>query len=85
MRLSRMHVSPECMHFISERTWTHVKIGFVVNDIATETAGYSTTRMAVAAINRGHEAWVMTPGDFAYDPDQLDRDVVAPDQIRTIV
>ncbi|HET6352262.1 MAG TPA: glutathione synthetase [Coriobacteriia bacterium] len=47
-----------------------MKIGFVVNDIATETAGYTTTRMAVAAINRGHEAWVMTPGDFAYDPDE---------------
>ncbi|MDZ4168177.1 MAG: glutathione synthetase [Coriobacteriia bacterium] len=47
-----------------------MKIGFVVNDIATETAGYTTTRLAVAAINAGHEAWVMTPGDFAYDPDE---------------
>jgi glutathione synthase len=24
----------------------------------------------MAAINRGHEAWVLTPGDFAYDPDE---------------
>ena len=32
--------------------------------------GYSTTRMAIAVINKGHEAWVMTPGDFAYDPDE---------------
>ena len=47
-----------------------MRIGFVVNDIATETAGYTSTRMAVAAINAGHEAWVMTPGDFAYDPDE---------------
>jgi len=47
-----------------------MKIGFVVNDIDTETAGYTTTRLAVAAINRGHEAWIMTPGDFAYDPDE---------------
>lgn len=47
-----------------------MKIGFVVNDIATETAGYTTTRLAAAAINAGHEAWIMTPGDFAYDPDE---------------
>ncbi len=24
----------------------------------------------MAAINRGHEAWVIAPGDFAYDPDE---------------
>jgi type I restriction enzyme, R subunit len=29
--------------------------------------------------------WEELDDDFAYDPDQLDRDVVAPDQIRTIV
>ncbi len=29
--------------------------------------------------------WEQLDDDFAYDPDQLDRDVVAPDQIRTIV
>lgn len=50
-----------------------MKIGFLVNDIATEQATYSTTRLAMAAINRGHEAWVMTPGDFAYDPDEAIR------------
>ncbi|MHB1341264.1 MAG: glutathione synthase [Coriobacteriia bacterium] len=47
-----------------------MKIGFMVNDIATEQAGYTTGRMAMAAINRGHEAWVMSAGDFAYDPDE---------------
>ncbi len=50
-----------------------MKIGFLVNDIETEQAGYTTTRLAMAAINRGHEAWVMTPGDFAYDPDEAIR------------
>lgn len=50
-----------------------MKIGFLVNDIAAETAAYTTTRLAVAAINRGHEAWVLTPGDFAYDADELIR------------
>jgi len=47
-----------------------MKIGFLVNDIETEQAGYTTTRLAMAAINRGHEAWIMQPGDFAYDPDE---------------
>lgn len=47
-----------------------MRIGFVVNDIATEAPGYTTTRIAAAALNAGHESWVMTPGDFAYDPDE---------------
>jgi hypothetical protein len=36
-----------------------MKIGFVVNDVRTEEPGYTTTRLAMAAINRGHEAWVI--------------------------
>ena len=47
-----------------------MKIGFMVNDIKTEEPGYTTTRLAMAAINRGHEAWVMGAGDFAYDVDE---------------
>lgn len=45
-------------------------------------AGYS-----VQVMNRETRAkrWETLDDDFAYDPDQLDRDVVAPDQIRTIV
>lgn len=46
-----------------------MKIGFVVNDIATEEAGYTTSRLAATALKLGHEAWVMGVGDFAYDPD----------------
>jgi glutathione synthase len=46
-----------------------MRIGFVVNNIETEEAGYTTTRLARAALNRGHETWVMGVGDFAYDPD----------------
>jgi glutathione synthase len=42
----------------------------MVNDLATEEAGYTTTRLAVAAMDRGHEAWVLSAGDFAYDPDE---------------
>lgn len=44
-----------------------MKIGFVVNDIATESKGYTTTRLSMAAINQGHEAWVMGVGDLEYD------------------
>jgi glutathione synthase len=47
----------------------NMKIGFVVNDINSEQPGYTTTRLAMAAINRGHEAWVIGAGDFAYDAD----------------
>lgn len=46
-----------------------MRIGFVVNDIQTEQKGYTTTRLGMAALNLGHEAWVMGVGDFAYDPD----------------
>ncbi|MDH3456221.1 MAG: glutathione synthase, partial [Gemmatimonadota bacterium] len=46
-----------------------MKLGFVVNDVKTEEAGYTTSRLAVAAINLGHEVWVMGVGDMAYDPD----------------
>ncbi len=46
-----------------------MRIGFVVNDIETEEAGYTTTRLAIAALEMGHEAWVMGVGDFAADPD----------------
>jgi glutathione synthase len=47
-----------------------LRIGFVVNDIMTETAGYTTTRLGMAAKNLGHEAWVVGVADFAYDPDE---------------
>jgi glutathione synthase len=47
-----------------------MKIAFAVNDIATEQAGYTTTRLAMAATNRGHEAWLVGMGDFVYDQDE---------------
>lgn len=46
-----------------------MKIGFVVNDVMTETASYTTTRMAITAMNMGHKTWVIGLGDFSYDPD----------------
>jgi len=47
-----------------------VRIGIVVNDIMTEEKGYTTTRLGMAAINMGHEAWVVGVGDLVYDPDE---------------
>jgi len=47
-----------------------MKIGFFVNDIRSEEPGYTTTRLAIAALNRGHEAWMMDAQSFAYDPDE---------------
>ncbi len=50
-----------------------MRLGLVVNDIKTEQAGYTTTRLGMWAINRGHEVWVMGLGDFAYDADETIR------------
>ncbi|MEJ2193413.1 MAG: glutathione synthase [Ignavibacteriaceae bacterium] len=47
-----------------------MRIGFVVNDVKTEQAGYTTTRLGMWSINRGHEVWVMGLGDLAYDADE---------------
>lgn len=46
-----------------------MKIGFVVNSIDTEKAGFTTTRLAMAAVNRGHHAFIFGVGDFIYAPD----------------
>ena len=46
-----------------------MKIGFVVNDVATEKPTYTTNRLALAAKELGHEAWFMGVGDFSYKPD----------------
>ncbi|HVK01915.1 MAG TPA: glutathione synthetase [Armatimonadaceae bacterium] len=47
-----------------------MRIGFVVNDIATEEAGYTTTRLAIAAKQRGHEVWLIGVGDLIYNADE---------------
>jgi glutathione synthase len=50
-----------------------MKIGFVVNDVRTEEPGYTTTRLAMAAINRGHEAWVIGAGHSTSRPTPISR------------
>jgi glutathione synthase len=46
-----------------------MRIGFVVNDVATEDHRYTTTRLSLSAIRSGHEAWAMGVGDFIYNSD----------------
>ncbi|WP_442509351.1 glutathione synthetase [Novipirellula sp. SH528] len=46
-----------------------MKIGFVVNDVMTEQAAYTTTRLAMTAVNMGHQAYTLGVGDFVYAPD----------------
>ena len=50
-----------------------MRIGFVVNDVATEDASFATTRLAMSAVNRGHESWLIGAGDMAFDPDDCVR------------
>ena len=46
-----------------------MRIGFVVNDVMGEDPTYTTVRLALAAVNRGHDAWLIGCGDLALDPD----------------
>lgn len=47
-----------------------MKLGIVVNDVATEEPTYTTTRLAMAALSRDHEVWVAGVGDLSYDVDE---------------
>jgi glutathione synthase len=46
-----------------------MKIGFVVNSIATEKPEYTTVRLALAAARKGHETWLMGVDDFSHRAD----------------
>jgi glutathione synthase len=46
-----------------------MKIGFVVNDIKTEEPAYTTTRLAMTAVNLGHKSYTFGVGDFMYAAD----------------
>jgi len=46
-----------------------MKIAFAVNDVMTEQASYTTTRLAMAAINLGHKSYTFGVGDFVYASD----------------
>lgn len=46
-----------------------MRIGFVINDFESEHPGYTTTRIAQAAREMGHEAWTIPVGNFAAETD----------------
>jgi glutathione synthase len=47
-----------------------VKIAFLINDIATEKPAYTTVRLAMSAVQRGHSVWLISATDFTYDKDE---------------
>ena len=49
-----------------------MKIGFVVNDVTTEEAAYTTTRLAMTAVNLGHKSYTFGVGDFDLRARRLD-------------
>ena len=46
-----------------------MKIGLAVDGIRTEEAGFTKTRLAMTAVNMGHEVWWLGVGDFILSPD----------------
>ncbi|MEW6472392.1 MAG: glutathione synthase [Actinomycetota bacterium] len=46
-----------------------MKLGIFINDINSEKPEYTTTRLAMAAVHRGHDVWYIGAGNFACDPD----------------
>lgn len=47
-----------------------MKIGFVVNEVASEVASYTTTRLAQAASSMGHDVYYIGTDDFVFDADE---------------
>jgi glutathione synthase len=45
-----------------------MKIGIIVNVMNSNEAGATTYRLAADAITMGHEVWVMSTGNLAYNP-----------------
>ena len=45
-----------------------MRLGIVVNVMNSKVAGATTYRLAADAINLGHEVWVMSTGNLAYNP-----------------
>ncbi|MCK5188612.1 MAG: hypothetical protein KAR12_01005 [Methylococcales bacterium] len=47
-----------------------MRVAFVVNNIKSENLAYTTTHLAMAATNLGHEAWYIDVSDFSFDTDE---------------
>ena len=48
-----------------------MRLGLFVNNVAVELAGYTTTRLAQTATNRGDEVWYFSAADFSYGADGI--------------
>ena len=46
-----------------------MRIGFVINSIATEQPEYTTVRLALVAARKGHDTWMMGVDDFSHRAD----------------
>lgn len=46
-----------------------MRMALFVNDIMTQEVGFTNSRLAMTAINRGHEAWIINADAFKYDSD----------------
>ena len=46
-----------------------MRIGFVINSIATEKPEYTTVRLALDAARKGHDTWMMGVDDFSHRAD----------------
>jgi len=47
-----------------------MRIGFFINDLNKEKTGYTTLHLAITAVNRGHQVWIIEAGDMTYDVDE---------------
>ena len=47
-----------------------MKIALFVNDVETENPKYATTRLAMTALDHGHEVWYLGASDFEYTGDE---------------
>lgn len=45
-----------------------MKLGIVVNVMESKESGATTYRLAADALNMGHEVWIMSSGNFVYNP-----------------
>jgi glutathione synthase len=54
---------------VGKRRPAAMKIAFVVNELKSEVAEYTTTRLAMAAVNLGHQSYTFGVGDFVYAGD----------------
>ncbi|MBI3929243.1 MAG: glutathione synthase [Armatimonadetes bacterium] len=46
-----------------------MRVGILITSYEAKYAHHTTIRLAREITNRGHEVWFLTPGDFAFDPD----------------